>query len=149
MSSWITRSSNNVHSSGSLLRSHHSDSQLQTNEVADEVALHIRRMAGTLPDLVRVAQQRLVAQRDAEAANMLYFTCGFCFLVTLSAALLYYAIARDGTLTLIILFQVWRPTMGKTDMDIVPSTTTQSTPRVSSTSGSGGPGTAVTTGATT
>ncbi|KAL1472457.1 hypothetical protein MTO96_039310 [Rhipicephalus appendiculatus] len=59
-SSGSTRSSANVRSSGSLSRSHHSDSQLQPD---DEVALHIRRMAGTLPDLVRVAQQRLVAQR--------------------------------------------------------------------------------------
>ncbi|KAL1444643.1 hypothetical protein MTO96_045475 [Rhipicephalus appendiculatus] len=61
-SSGSTRSSANVRSSGSLSRSHHSDSQLQPDD-ADEVALHIRRMAGTLPDLVRVAQQRLVAQR--------------------------------------------------------------------------------------
>ncbi|XP_049523102.1 uncharacterized protein LOC125945393 [Dermacentor silvarum] len=135
-SSASTRS--NVYSGGSPPQSHPSETQLQASG-ADDVALNIRRMAGTLPDLVRVAQERLAAQREIEASNILYFGCGFCFLMTLSAALLLYAVARE----------VWRPTMGKTEIDSVPTRSTHSSAEASVTGGTGGSGTTVSVDATT
>ncbi|XP_054925465.1 uncharacterized protein [Dermacentor andersoni] len=135
-SSASTRS--NAYLGGSPSQSHFSETQLHASG-ADDVALNIRRMAGTLPDLVRVAQERLEAQREVEAANILYFGCGFCFLMTLSAALLLYAVAREA----------WRPTMGKTEMDSVPTRTTPSAAESLATGGTGASGTAVSADATT